>query len=139
MEPIIPSPLGRFSEIQLPPTLLPRILSQVHELRLRRLRFQLGWSVTGFVTTAAFTIWNWSVLHGELGGSSPFWGMVRLLKTDPDIVLAFAREFIFGLLESLPIESLVVGLLFLFVALSFAVLLPSLYEQRSGIFRQRHS
>lgn len=139
MEPVSLASLGHLSEIQPPNSLLPRILTRLQELRLRRLRMQLGGSVLGFLVTTVFTIWNWPVFGNELGGTSPFWGMIRLVKTDPDIVLASAREFASGLLESLPIESIVVGLVFLFLGLSLFMLLQALHAQRIQSLRHHLS
>lgn len=128
--------LGILPEVETPPALLPRVLARVQEVRLRRLRVQLWGAISGFVVTVAFTIWNWSVFRAELGGSSSFWGLVRLLKTDPDVVMASAREFTLGLLESLPIESLVVSLLFLVLSVSLYAIIHALRAQKTVLFGQ---
>ena len=128
--------LGPLSEVSASPTLLPRVLARVQEARLRRLRFQLWGAMSGFVLTIAFTIWNWSVFRAELRGSSPFWGFMRLIKTDPDVVLASTREFTLGLLEALPIESLLVGLLFLILGVSLYLTLQGLRTQKTVLFGQ---
>jgi hypothetical protein len=118
------------------PTLLPRVLARVQETRRCRLRLQLWGAISGFALTIAFTIWNWSVFRAELNSGSSFWGFVRLMKTDPDVVSASSREFMFGLLESLPIESLVVGLLFLVLGVSLYAILYALRTQKTTMLGQ---
>ena len=113
------------------PTLLPRILRRIQELQLRRLRYELGVFLTALGALMGYIFWHRVTLAMEISSSSPFWGFLELLRTDPDIALASAREFLFALLEALPVESVLVGLIFLFLLLGIFALVQSIQKQRA--------
>lgn len=130
MEPSSLFSLGKLTDIRPEAALLPRVLARVHLLRVRRLRRQLQGSLGGVSLLLLVILWNWRFFGGELGGASPFWGFVRILRTDPDVVLGSMKEFMVGLLESLPIESLLVACGFLLCILCLLFVWRALREQK---------
>jgi hypothetical protein len=128
--------LGQLPEIEPSTQLLPRILCRLRELRLRQLRLRLAGSIFGLLFTVALATWNASVLGNELARSSPFWGFVNLLRTDPDIAAASAQEFTYAILESLPVESIVLALLFCLVLGSVYFFSQALRGEHQGMLHQ---
>ena len=118
-------------QVEPAPTLLPRILRHIQELQLRRLRYELGGFLAALGALMGYMLWHRTTLTAEISASSPFWGFLELLRTDPDIALASAREFLFALLEALPLESLLVGSILLFLLVGILALVQSIQKQRA--------
>ena len=124
--------LPHFQAIEPPPGLFLRVMSRVHVARLRRLWLGLVTIGTAFVSACVLTALSWQAISAEVM-SSTFVGYLRLMLSDPDIVLTNLKDFASGLLESLPLQSILIALLFAVLLVGMATLVQSLRRE------QRHS
>jgi hypothetical protein len=125
----------RLPIIEPPAGLLEKILGKIHAAQLRQLRVRLGLALTGVCASLFYIVANWSAIWFEFRQSS-FVEYLRLLISDSDIALANAKEFVLGLLESIPAASIVSGSIFIFCAVSLiGLLLASRQERRQPLIR----
>ena len=114
----------------LPPTeLLPRILTRVEELQLRRWYIRLAALLTVTGTMATYLVLRWTIISQELQASS-FLQLLRVAFSDPDVVFANTTDFMLGLLESLPVAPVFFALLGVFLVLSLAQVFSRVQDQR---------
>lgn len=112
-----------------PKDLSDRVLDTLWHTRFRRIR---GWMVFAFLALVAiivYAITQWTLVWYEVAGSS-FVEFLRLAVSDPDIIFANTKEYIFGLLEALPLGTLLIVFSSAFCLLGLAVLLSALRHLR---------
>lgn len=128
--------LSHLPPTEVPANLFGRIVQAIAmaELRKRRNRFFL--TVTGFASILVYTAFNWSALLTEIMTSS-FAEIVRLAISDPDIAAANAHQFLSGLVETLPLGSILLGLTASFSLIAMAAMAKSFLHTRDG--RAPHS
>ncbi len=97
--------------IQTPPALFERILAAIRRIELQRFRVRLVLCVAGFFGSIGFVVFRTSTVWNELQSTS-FFAMLHLMITDPDVFLHNLSDTLYGLLEALPVQSI---LAFLFV------------------------
>jgi hypothetical protein len=115
--------------IAAPAKLLETILEKIHAARLRQLRARLTFAVFGVLSSVAFALSSRSSIWLELQQSS-FIGFLRLAISDSDIAMANAKELGLGLLESIPLETVIVTLVCTFASLLAAAFFFSMRHER---------
>ena len=119
--------MSHLSEPQVPQGLLSRILQAIDNARIRRLRFGLVSLSGAALTSIGLIVWSRAALLTEVGTSS-FGEFVRLALTDPDIVFQNLGSYLNGLLENLPLESLLLGLTAVFMLGAVIRISQALYQ-----------
>ena len=84
--------------------LLEKVLGKVRAAQMRKLRVHLGLALIGVMGSILYVAWNWSVILSEVR-QTPFFPLLLLVDSDSDIMFANGKDLVFGLLETIPIES----------------------------------
>lgn len=126
---------------KLPPTVTPsglleKVMGKIHAVRMKQLRVRLSIAVLGAVGTFYYAAYSWSAIWREIQQSS-FIEFLRLATSDSDIALANAKELGLGLLESIPLETVIVTLVCAFALLVMAALVSSIRHERRFSFIHR--
>jgi len=122
-------PVRALPDVGVPPELQTKILTAITAARIRRLRNEFV--ATGFafgIVIAAATA-SISRLVVEIRSSSIV-GYLRLLISDSDIVFGNFREYLYGILESLPVGSIVFALTSVLLLLGAVAFLQALMHAR---------
>ena len=123
------SHLFRATERPTPADLFDRVMAAIQRARLRQAGSRFAIALVGFLASIGYAILNWSTIAAEIQ-ASPFFGFVRLAISDPDIVFANGKDFLFGLLEALPLGTVLLVLLGIFFFISTAVMTDALRHAR---------
>lgn len=91
-----------------PPDLFEKTLSGVARARKRALYTRFSLAFTGLVMCISYGVWHSQVLQAEFQ-TSAFFGFIQLAVSDPDILFRSLTDFSLGLLESLPVNLLLLG------------------------------
>lgn len=118
--------------IEPPANLLEKILHRIHALRLRSLRRRLLGAAVGIVGSILYTVLNWPALQFELQQSSLF-NLLRLFISDPDILFTNLKDLALGLLEIIPLETLLLGLISCFFIIAIAFNMTALRHERRSL------
>ena len=121
--------LPGFQALNPPQGLFERVMRRIHVARLRQLWFGLGSIAAAFVSSCVLTVISWRAVSAEVMSSSLV-GYLRLMVSDPDIMLANLKDFVYGILESLPLQSIILVVLFAFLVVGAATLVQSLRRER---------
>ncbi len=115
--------------------LLDRILSRIYTARIRRIYFRLAFALSGMLAAVALAAIDRSLIGSELRESS-LWTLLQLLVSDSDIMLVSLRDVAQGILEMLPLESMILSLLFGCSMLSVLAIFRTLRKARCAPFSQ---
>lgn len=102
--------LSRLAPVAPPADLAERICTAVYRARLRRLRIRFALITAGSAGLFGYAALIRSAIVKEISSSS-FGALIRLAISDPDVAFLNAKDFLLGLLESLPLGSLFLALL----------------------------
>lgn len=105
------SPLFLLSHLPEPepsPTLLTKTLAAIFEAQSRALRSKLLLTSLGLVASIAYGAWSLPFFLVELR-TSAFFGFFQLVLSDPDIMLSHLKELLLAFLETLPLDTLLLG------------------------------
>ncbi len=104
------NPIAGLPAIPLPEHLAEGVFAAVLEAKIRRLRARLILAGTALVAVLAFAVSAVSSFIEEVKTSS-FIDYLRLLVTDSGFVLSHLKEYAQGILEVIPVESILFILL----------------------------
>ncbi|MBU1907519.1 hypothetical protein KKF59_00095 [Patescibacteria group bacterium] len=116
-----------------PPDLLQKVLARIHTVRMRRLYAQLSAAAAGTILSLSYIAFSWSAFASQIQESS-FLAMLKLLWSDPDIVFSNLTNIVLGLLESIPLDSVILALIVCFFGI--AILWIAAHETRRSFFTQ---
>ena len=105
-----------FPNLEPPADLLDKVVGKIHAARLRQIRVRLALAASALFGSLAYASYQRTVIWTELGQSS-FFQFVRLIWSDSDIALANAKDLALGLLETIPVESILLTLVSAFALL----------------------
>lgn len=100
-----------------PSDLLHKILAHIHAIRMRRLYAQFSAAIAGTIFSLAYIFMCWPVLASQIKESS-FWAMLKLFWSDPDIAFSNLTNIALGLLESIPLDSIILALIVCFFGIA---------------------
>lgn len=112
------------AHIDIPPTILERTLAAIRRARERQARNRVWLALVSCALSLMYAIFNWSAWIEELKTSS-FIELIRLTISDPDIMLSHLKDVCLGLLEALPLGSILLGLVILFLVVATIALANS--------------
>ncbi len=92
-----------------PAHLQANISAQIQRATIHRIRLEAGIASLATLALAGYVTFFWSDVWLEIQESS-FFQLIRLGFSDPDIVFANFQETAWSLIETVPIQSLVLGL-----------------------------
>jgi len=116
------------NNIELPPNLRAKVLFVIREEEVKRARIFLLFTT---LVTPFSVIGLWFVFQYLLASfyQTSFYHYATLLFSDPDVVLAYWRQFILVLLEALP----VVGMIFTLIMLGALLLAAKLFIENTRL------
>lgn len=117
--------LAELPSPNVPPHLFEKTCLAIKTAQKNRLKRLTTLLTTGFLLSLAYVTWNWSAFADEFASSS-FFELIRLAFSDTDIALAHTHELFWGLLENIPLESLVLATLMCFLGLGAVTYAASL-------------
>ncbi len=115
------------AHIDLPPTILERTLTAIRRARERQARNRVWLALVSCVLSLTYAAFNWSAWIEEIKTSS-FIELARLTISDPDIILSHLKDFLLSLLEALPIGSMLLGFVIIFLVVA-AISLANNWQQ----------
>ena len=121
--------LPYFEALEPPQGVFARVMLKIHTARLRRLWLGLAFVATAFMTSCVAAFLSWQAIVAEVG-ASPLVGYLKLLVSDPDIVLGNMQDFAYGVFDSLPLQSILVVLLLSVIVVGGIALMQSLQRER---------
>ncbi|MFA6429166.1 MAG: hypothetical protein WCV84_01570 [Patescibacteria group bacterium] len=122
---------SHIAPVKPPDALYAQILSAVALARARRLRTRFFVALTGLVTTMGYAVFGGFAWRTEWQASS-FMSMVRLSISDPDVLFGNGQEYVFAVLETIPMGAITLVCAALFLG-------ASLLAIGDGWRRARHS
>ncbi len=124
--------------IEPPKGLFEQTLQAIQCARQRWLYQRLGLALVGFLGCVGYGLWNFEALRAGMAEST-FFVFLRLAISDPDIILPHLTELFLGLIETLPLEALLLGTLSSLCLLGSCYLISSLRQRSSfSLYSFRH-
>lgn len=117
--------LSSLPQKPLPPKLASQVIERINQTRLRALRLRAAFSLTSLLVVGGYMLTSWTQLIIDVRTSS-FFEFLRLGISDPDLVIRSSQDFSLGLLESLPLEPMLISLLLGFSAIGAINVLQAL-------------
>lgn len=116
-----------------PPQLEEHIWAQIRQSTLRHIWIEASLAFFATLSLTSYALWSWQSIQQEIHASSlvPF---VQLLISNPDIASANLGEATWGIMETVPMYSIVFGLILLLsliCTLGFAFRLRKLHHHFS--------
>lgn len=124
MPPLLAPLFSSVARIDIPTTLFERTLAAIQRARELQARNRLWVAIVSCALSLTYAIFNWSAWIEELKASS-FVELIRLTISDPDIMLSHLKDVFLGLLETLPLGSMLLGLSILFLIVAVIALAHS--------------
>lgn len=115
---------SRTAHIDIPPTILERTLAAIRRTRERQARNRVWLALVSCALSLMYAAFNWSAWIEELKASS-FVELIRLTVSDPDIILSHLKDFSLSLLEALPLGSMLLGLVIIFLIVALVAFASS--------------
>ena len=110
MNPNSASLFSRLPPVPTVPDLPERILQAVAAAERRRARTTFGIAFAGAFGSVIVAVAYRAAIWTEISSSS-FFALLRLVASDPDVAIANVKDVALGLLETLPLGSILVALI----------------------------
>ena len=101
--------LSRLPIVETPPSLFVRVMRAIERARTRRLYVRFAFASSVLTLCVGFAIVYRSAIQVELTETS-FVEFMRLIVSDPDIVLKNAKDLALGVIETLPYATILLAL-----------------------------
>lgn len=121
--------LSRLPPVETPPSLFERVMRAIERVRARRLYARCAFASSALTLSIGYVAVSWSAMLAELSESS-FIEFMRLVYSDPDIVLGNVKDLALGVVETLPYVSIVLTLVIAFSLVGIVALADSLRHLR---------
>jgi hypothetical protein len=92
-----------------PSNLEARIMAHIERSLIRRIWLEISLALSATFAVSVYLLFSWSNVWLEIQESS-FLQMTRLAVSDPDILFSHVQEAAWSLAESIPFESVLLGL-----------------------------
>ncbi len=99
----------RLATPEAPAHLQASIMRKIERSLIRQIWIEAIFAFLATISLSSYLSWSWRTIWLDLQASS-FVPLTRLLVSDPDILFSNTREATWSLIETLPIQSLLLGL-----------------------------
>lgn len=109
MNPMDSPLLAHLPSITPKPDLLDQVLKAIRQAQVRALRIRVSICLAALLAMIGYATINANSLWSELSSSS-FIEFAKLTISDPDIMLLNSKDLLLGLLETVPLTSILISL-----------------------------